>query len=80
MVRFHLVVSHRWHRLTECFRFTGPKVNIEHMMLGREGNLIDGTVQPIKDNGSSGGSTGGDEAVKVASNTNEVDRKNGDIV
>jgi amino acid transporter len=26
--------------------FTGPKVNIEHMMLGREGNLIDGTVQP----------------------------------
>ena len=36
-------------------RFTGPKVNIQHAMLGREGNLIDGKA----DDGSSSGSQSG---------------------
>lgn len=60
-------------------RFTGPKVNIEHMMLGREGNLIDGRVQPKEGDGrnSSEGSSGGDDGVKVKS---EVDQKNSETV
>jgi hypothetical protein len=41
-------------------------VNIEHMMLGREGNLIDGRVQPKEGDGrvSSEGSSGGDDNPK----------------
>ena len=51
----------------EISRFTGPKVNIEHMMLGREGNLIDGTVQKVETNGraSSEGSSGGEDGLKA---------------
>jgi hypothetical protein len=37
------VSAHKW--------FKGPKVNIQHMMLGREGNVIDG-----KDNARDSGS------------------------
>jgi hypothetical protein len=59
-------------------RFTGPKVNIEHMMLGRDGNLIDGRVQP-KDGdgrGSSEGSSGGEDALKLKA---EEDGKNANL-
>lgn len=38
-----VVDAHKW--------FKGPKVNIEHQMLGRYGNLIDGK----EDNGGSSG-------------------------
>lgn len=31
------VSAHKW--------FKGPKVNIEHMMLGREGNLVEGKAK-----------------------------------
>ena len=40
------VDAHKW--------FKGPRVNIEHQMLGREGNVLDG-----KDEESSGGSSSG---------------------
>ena len=52
--------------LLTFYRFTGPKVNIEHMMLGREGNLIDGRVQPTEGDGrgSSEASSGGDDNLK----------------
>ena len=32
--------------------FKGPKVNIEHAMLGREGNLVDGQEAKRSDSGS----------------------------
>ena len=39
--------------------FTGPKVNIEHAMLGREGNVVDGVVVSDKELGDAGSSSGG---------------------
>lgn len=49
------------------------------MMLGREGNLIDGRVQPKEGDGrnSSEGSSGGDEGVQLKS---EADQKHADNV
>ncbi|KAF2788419.1 amino acid transporter [Melanomma pulvis-pyrius CBS 109.77] len=38
------VSAHKW--------FKGPKVNIQHMMLGREGNVIDGKADGGHDSGS----------------------------
>ncbi|ORY05675.1 amino acid permease-domain-containing protein [Clohesyomyces aquaticus] len=38
------VSAHKW--------FKGPKVNIEHMMLGREGNLVEGVESKANDSGS----------------------------
>ncbi|KAH7123910.1 amino acid permease-domain-containing protein [Dendryphion nanum] len=32
--------------------FKGPKINIEHAMLGREGNLVDGQEAKVNDSGS----------------------------
>ena len=43
--------AHKW--------FKGPKVNIDHLMLGREGNGVDGVV--IAGAGAGAGA-GGDEA------------------
>jgi hypothetical protein len=62
-------------------RFKGPKVNIDHMMLGREGNLIDGHVAPAKEGrASSDGSSGGDETKKSEAVTADIDRKNAEVV
>lgn len=61
-------------------RFTGPKVNIEHMMLGREGNLIDGTVQKTEEEKGSDGDSADGRAVKVASKTEGGDGKVGEVV
>ena len=64
--------------LTPLDRFTGPKVNIEHMMLGREGNLIDGRVQPKEGDGrKSSEVSSGEDAVNLKT---EADRKNADVV
>jgi hypothetical protein len=53
------MVSRRRLRDVECYliltkyRFKGPKVNIDHMMMHREGNVIDG-----KDRDGSGSDSG----------------------
>ena len=50
------------------------------MMLGREGNLIDGHVAPTKEaRGSSEGSSGGEDSKKLEDAV-DVDRKNADVV
>jgi hypothetical protein len=38
----------------ELRRFKGPKVNIDHMMMGREGNVIDAKDGSGSDSGSNG--------------------------
>lgn len=38
------VSAHKW--------FKGPKVNIEHLMLGREGNVVEGKDLKGNDSGS----------------------------
>lgn len=40
------VSAHKW--------FKGPKVNVTHMMLGREGNVIDGEGKNDGDSSSDG--------------------------
>jgi hypothetical protein len=51
------------------------------MMLGREGNLIDGHVAPAKEGrASSDGSSGGDETKKSEAVTADIDRKNAEVV
>jgi hypothetical protein len=64
-----------------CNRFKGPKVNVDHMMLGREGNVIDGHVATAKDaRASSDGSSGGDETKKSDTIAADIDRKNAEVV
>ena len=46
-----VVDAHKW--------FKGPKVNIKHQMLGREGNVID-AKSPGNVNGGSGSDSGSD--------------------
>ena len=48
------VSAHKW--------FKGPKVNIEHQMLGREGNVLEG-----EDKGRDSGSDGPDALAPVGS-------------
>ena len=50
-----VVDAHKW--------FTGPKVNIQHQMLGREGNVLEGKEGS---DGSDTGSVGADREKKVA--------------
>ena len=47
-------------------RFKGPKVNIQHMMLGRDENIIDGKAQEISEGSDSGSNAGsGDKKMGV---------------
>ena len=41
-----------WWAISARHWFKGPKVNIEHQMLGREGNVVDGK-EAAKDSGES---------------------------
>jgi hypothetical protein len=51
---------------TDCvIRFTGPKVNIEHAMLGREGNVLDGKADDGSSSGSQSGAAGMEEDSKI---------------
>jgi hypothetical protein len=51
------------------------------MMLGREGNVIDGHVATAKDaRASSDGSSGGDETKKSDTIAADIDRKNAEVV
>ena len=43
-----IVDAHKW--------FKGPRVNVEHAMLGREGNVVDGVI--VKDPGDAASSSG----------------------
>ena len=45
------VDAHKW--------FKGPKVNIDHQMLGREGNVVEGKVEGKEDDNDSGDSSSG---------------------
>ena len=65
-----VVDAHKW--------FTGPKVNIEHMMLGREGNLVEGTVVDDKIAGAMVGD-GGSSSEAPSLNKEAADRKAGDL-
>ena len=46
-------------------RFKGPKVNIQHMMIGRDENIIDGKAQEMSE-GSDSGSNAGSADKKIA--------------
>jgi hypothetical protein len=41
------VSAHKW--------FKGPKVNVQHAMLGREGNVLEGQGKGDRDSSSDGG-------------------------
>jgi hypothetical protein len=45
--------------------FTGPRVNIDHLMLGREGNTIEGETKSADDASSSDGHVVPDKAAEV---------------
>lgn len=45
-----------WWIISARHWFTGPKVNIEHQMLGREGNVIDAKETEGESGGDSGDS------------------------
>ena len=45
-----------WYAVSARHWFKGPKVNIEHQMIGREGNVIDGKEHGEESGGSSSNS------------------------
>jgi hypothetical protein len=53
-------------------RFKGPKVNIQHMMMHREGNVIDGRDGSGSDSGGSGPKMVTTDALKKDGNDNIV--------
>jgi len=61
-ILWFVVDAHKW--------FKGPKVNIEHMMLGQEGNVLEGKVDGSgSDSGSAGEGGSGrlkDDESKIA--------------
>ena len=70
-----VVSAHKWYVaflvfVTESYtndddRFKGPKVNIQHMMIGRDENIIDGKPQEMSE-GSDSGSNAGSADKKMA--------------
>lgn len=46
---WYAVSAHKW--------FKGPKVNIEHTMIGREGNVLEGKAGPGDGSSDSGSGT-----------------------
>lgn len=49
------ISAHKW--------FTGPKVNVEHMMIGRDVIMVDGQ-EVASDSGSDGANVSSDKVVK----------------
>jgi hypothetical protein len=54
------ISAHKW--------FKGPKVNIEHQMLGREGNLVEGEAKGT-DSGSDVGPVDSKGAAELAASS-----------
>ena len=53
--------------------FKGPKVNVDHQMLGREGNVVDAEVPTHVQDGSDSGSSGVEATQKVLADQKAAD-------